>query len=258
MPLPHWGEDSDPVRLRAQQCRQEKREGYQPADGADLGGGSPERGERCFWGWSFGNTVTGVSPVSARWMCRPSSLAPPKEETSVLGLLCGVFVLWRLRPWLPEQGLWKIPPVSKGQAGTCRSRGIIANRKKAARCRQSCFGLDRLPRASPLRATWPSFLAPEHRGGLWDGKPFWFQWMQESASLQSGLPGEGRNLFLKEGLFNTLLLWSPWKWQPDPNKKSASLGKGGPNFPPLKSRLWTTLSPPDATVLGSHLGEGSN
>lgn len=52
--------------------------------------------------------------------------------------------------------------------------------------------------------------------------------MQESASLQSGLPGEGRNLFLKEGLFNTLLLWSPWKWQRDPNKKSASLGKGGP------------------------------
>lgn len=132
-----------------------------------------------------------MSPASARWVCRPSSLAPPKEETSVLGLLCGVFVLWLLRPWLPEQGLWKIPPVSKGQAGTCRSRGIIANRKKAARCRQSCFGLDWLPRASPLRATWPSLLAQNSAEACEMGNPFGFSGCRKVRHCKAGSQGRG-------------------------------------------------------------------
>lgn len=45
----------------------------------------------------------------------------------------GFFVLWRLRAWLPEQGLWKIPPVSKEQAGTCRSGGNHSQSQESCR-----------------------------------------------------------------------------------------------------------------------------
>lgn len=82
--------------------------------------------------------------------------------------------------------------------------------------------LDLFPRVSPQGAAWPCFLAPECPRGLWDGKSLWFQWIQETESLECGLPGEGRSLFLEEGLFNTQLCpSSPWKWQRGTNKERA-------------------------------------
>ena len=138
--------------------RQEKQEGHQPADSADLGGRSPKRGEHCF----FGSTVTGVSPASARWMCGPSSLSSTKRtdicsRPSMWGFLSSG--AWDLGSQSRDCGKFLQYPKSKQvPAG---AEGIIANNKKAAGCRQSWFGLDWLPRASPLQATWPSFLAPE-------------------------------------------------------------------------------------------------
>ena len=125
-------------------------------------GRSPKRGEHCFWGWSFRSTVTGVSPASARWMCGPSSLSSTRRTD-----ICSRPFMWGFL----SSGAWDLGSQSrdcgkflqypKSKQVPAGVEGVIANHKKAVGCRQSCFGLDWLPRASSLQATWPSFLAPE-------------------------------------------------------------------------------------------------
>lgn len=136
---------------------------------------------------------------------------------------------WRLRAPLPEQGLWKIPPVAKEQAGTCRRGGICSQPGKDC-CVQAepHLGWTGSPGRHLKGSAGPVFFLQNGPQASGLENPFWFQWVQETESLECGLPGEGWSFFREEGLFNTVLCpLSPWKWQRGPNKKLVSLGKRG-------------------------------
>lgn len=100
----------------------------------------------------------------------------------------------------------KTPPVAEEQVGSCPRCVACSQPDRLPHAGRAAIWVGQAPQALPQRSHPAHFLYPEQPGGLRDGKSFWFQGIQETASLECGLPGEVGSLFLKEGLFNTLLL----------------------------------------------------
>lgn len=178
-----------------------------------------------------------MSPASARWACRPSVLSSVKRRD-----ICSRPVMWGFCP-LALEALAPRAGIVENSSCIQRASRYLQEQRDHSQSQESCQVQAELlwvglapqgvtsvghlaqfpcPRIAQRPMRWKTLLVLVDAGKCVTAKR---------------VPGEGRNLFLKEGLFSTLLLWSPWKWQRDPNKKSASLGKGGPNFPPSKSRL---------------------
>lgn len=88
----------------------------------------------------------------------------------------------------PERGSWKIPPLWR--TSRYLKEGRDAEPTEPAGCRRSRAGLAPVPRVS-LEGRPGLSLAAECPRGLWGGKSLWFPWVQETESLECGLPGEG-------------------------------------------------------------------
>lgn len=150
----------------------------------------------------------------SRWVCGASSVSSAKRRDDPPQVF---FV--RFRPLALEGSARREGIVEKSSWIQRASRYLQErtdpppSRRKLPGGGRATSGLDWLPRASPQRghlALFPFCSKAQRRLG-WEIPSV--SWIQETASLECWLPGEGRSLFLKEGLFNTLLvcLLSPWK-----------------------------------------------